>query len=128
MTTKDEALKMAIEAMEDLCEAFMLGADWRGVGVYDGTVDALQACNEALETPECNPHPKAPHGFNRNASHSAGRYVCECEGWQLEWQGLSNDRIREIGDNCLENNNKLFNWIDFARAIEQALKEKNNAV
>ena len=42
-----------------------------------------------------------------------------------EWQGLSNDRIREIGDNCLENNNGLFNWIDFARAIEQALKEKN---
>ena len=43
-----------------------------------------------------------------------------------EWQGLSNDRIREIGDNCLENNNGLFNWIDFARAIEQALKEKNH--
>ena len=42
------------------------------------------------------------------------------------WQGLSNDRIREIGDNCLENNNGLFNWIDFARAIEQALKEKNH--
>jgi hypothetical protein len=38
---------------------------------------------------------------------------------------LTNDRIREIGDNCLENNNGLFNWIDFARAIEQALKEKN---
>ena len=41
------------------------------------------------------------------------------------WQGLSNDRIREIGDNCLENNNGLFNWIDFARAIEQALRIKN---
>ena len=49
MTTKDEALKMAIEAMENLCEAFMLGADWRGIGVYDNTVDALQACNEALK-------------------------------------------------------------------------------
>ena len=29
----------------------------------------------------CNPHPKAPHGFNRNGSHNADRYVCECEGW-----------------------------------------------
>lgn len=47
--TKDEALKMAIEAIENLCEAFMLGADWSGVGVYDGAVDALQACNEALK-------------------------------------------------------------------------------
>lgn len=30
---------------------------------------------------ECNPHPKAPHGFARNASHTEDRYVCECEGW-----------------------------------------------
>jgi hypothetical protein len=29
----------------------------------------------------CNPHPDAPHGFLRDASHSAGRYVCECEWW-----------------------------------------------
>lgn len=32
----------------------------------------------------CNPHPDAPHGFNRNASHSLGRYVCDCEGWKPE--------------------------------------------
>jgi hypothetical protein len=30
---------------------------------------------------ECNPHPNAPHGFLRQASHDAGRYVCECEWW-----------------------------------------------
>jgi len=30
---------------------------------------------------KCNPHPEAPHGFDRNGSHSAGRYVCDCEGW-----------------------------------------------
>ena len=29
----------------------------------------------------CNPHPDAPHGLARNASHAEGRYVCECEGW-----------------------------------------------
>lgn len=34
-----------------------------------------------VQEPKCNPHPKAPHGFDRNASHSADRYVCECEGW-----------------------------------------------
>jgi len=34
-----------------------------------------------VQEPSCNPHPNAPHGFNRNASHSANRYVCECEGW-----------------------------------------------
>ena len=31
--------------------------------------------------PKCNPHSKAPHGFAREASHQAGRYVCECESW-----------------------------------------------
>ena len=30
---------------------------------------------------KCNPHTKAPHGFNRNASHANDRYTCECEGW-----------------------------------------------
>lgn len=33
----------------------------------------------------CNTHPKAPHGFNRNASHNADRYVCDCEGWDA-WE------------------------------------------
>lgn len=33
------------------------------------------------QQPKCNPHPEAPHGFNRNASHQAGRYVCDCESW-----------------------------------------------
>jgi hypothetical protein len=34
------------------------------------------------EEPQCNPHPNAPHGFLRNASHTEGRYVCACEYWQ----------------------------------------------
>ena len=33
--------------------------------------------------PDCNPD--APtHGFARHASHNMGRYVCECEFWELE--------------------------------------------
>lgn len=30
----------------------------------------------------CSTHPDAPHGFDRTASHSLGRYVCICEGWE----------------------------------------------
>ena len=30
---------------------------------------------------KCNPHPNAPHGYLRDASHDANRYVCECEWW-----------------------------------------------
>ena len=43
------------------------------------------ALREALAQQQehgCNQHPDAHHGFDRNASHSANRYVCECEGWQ----------------------------------------------
>jgi hypothetical protein len=36
------------------------------------------------EGPKCKDHLDAPHGFDRNASHSADRYVCECEGWEPE--------------------------------------------
>jgi hypothetical protein len=31
---------------------------------------------------KCKDHPDAPHGFDRNASHNADRYVCECESWE----------------------------------------------
>lgn len=41
----------------------------------------MQALEALLQEIQCNPHPKAPHGFLRNASHNLGRYVCECEGW-----------------------------------------------
>ncbi len=34
--------------------------------------------------PKCSPHPDAPHGFDRDASHNLDRYVCECEGWEPE--------------------------------------------
>jgi len=33
---------------------------------------------------KCSDHPDAPHGFDRNGSHSVGHYVCECEGWMPE--------------------------------------------
>ena len=51
--------------------------------------ESLRGRNDTPEvTPEvtgevpCKTDPRAPHGFDRNASHSADRYVCECEGWE----------------------------------------------
>jgi hypothetical protein len=65
----------------------------------DGSANRIEffaACREELEKwlphtappapqtvePSCKDHPDAPHGFDRNASHNADRYVCDCEGWQ----------------------------------------------
>jgi hypothetical protein len=53
------------EALERLSE------ENRRLGLYDSD-----------ETVECNPHPDAPHGFDRNSSHNMNRYVCECESWE----------------------------------------------
>jgi hypothetical protein len=40
--------------------------------------------------PPCKTHPDAPHGFDRNASHSLDRYVCTCEHWEPEDEDHSN--------------------------------------
>ena len=48
------------------------------------------------ETPPCKTDPKAPHGFDRNASHNANRYVCECEGWEpVDAVNMTPDRVDE---------------------------------
>ena len=39
---------------------------------------------QQAEQEPCSTDPRAPHGFDRTASHTAGRYVCECEHWQAE--------------------------------------------
>ena len=64
-------------------EAKRIGGTCRAFRVYRET---LVTKPEPLpDSPPCNPHPDAPHGFSRNASHSAGRYVCDCEGWLPDW-------------------------------------------
>ena len=139
----------------------------------------------------CKEHPDAPHGFMRDASHSAGRYVCECEFWEpqgvkihagsygeawiaqdgplltdtkpleqkpvayvtgfhnghcviqptdpavvlpvgmalyrapTEWVGLTDEEVSEIIDREIGFNSCWGPEEKFARAIEQALKEKN---
>ena len=80
--TKDEALKMAIEQLW-AC-SMLMNLDHSDY-LYEDVIQALDACKEALDTEqvrECSNHPDAPHGFCRDASHTADRYVCECEGWQ----------------------------------------------
>lgn len=37
-----------------------------------------------LPAPECDPHPDAPHGYDRDSSFVQRRYVCLCESWEPE--------------------------------------------
>ena len=50
-----------------------------GGGSPPNRADGYRA--ETTQEVPCTAHPDAPHGFNRNSSHTLGRYVCDCEGW-----------------------------------------------
>lgn len=143
--------------MNDLKDAIEKGTKaWADVPNASKWVDELRGNDTPEETPEvtpevpCKTHPDAPHGFDRNASHSADRYVCECEGWEpvdnaytkldtsdrvlhKEWVGLPSEKeILEISKDAW--GRALLNYgrddhcsfyVAFARAIETYLKEKN---
>ena len=78
-------------------------------------------------TKYCSKHPNAPHGFNRSASHSADRYVCDCESWEepivnkslIVQKPLSGMKILELAEEY-RLNVVLSDAINFARAIEKA--------
>jgi len=56
-----------------------------------------QCCCTISTEMECNPHPNAPHGFLRQASHDAGRYVCECEWWsQKDYELSTHEKAEEF--------------------------------
>jgi hypothetical protein len=91
-------------------------------------VKYLKAENEKLKeqlklrdnTPDCKTHPDAPHGFDRNASHSEDRYVCECEGWEppkREWVGLTKEDFYKKDDETV--------FVLGMKFAEARLKEKN---
>jgi hypothetical protein len=75
----------AVAALEQWASKRSLSLDDADVEGWSAA-PAAPAQAEAKPAPvgdrECNPHPKAPHGFSRNASHSMGRYVCDCECWE----------------------------------------------
>jgi hypothetical protein len=101
--------------------------------------DYIAQLRERLAQPEevpCKDHPDAPHGFDRNASHSEDRYVCECESWDepseyweppptREWAGLMDQDFADMVVITLDSNGSKFDSRMFARYIEAVLRKKN---
>lgn len=78
------AMRYAIRAATDCGkisdfdpDALVQNAVYAMCGPYGSAVAAAPVQQES----KCSDHTDAPHGFDRNASHNAGRYVCECDGW-----------------------------------------------
>lgn len=98
MTKQTEALKMAMYELEI-------------VGLKDG--DTYNACKEALAEDALNK-------MARNAEELGLDYDL-----QKEWQSLSDGEIDEIWVKSFGSSEIVHN-LDFARAIEAKLKEKNH--
>jgi len=110
--TKDEALKMAIEALKQYVDVVghkFNAETWGDIEDKGNPArEAINACKEALEQPTV---------AELNDEYLRDTYV---EGLnQPVWQGLTDD---EVGWMLVESNG---NYWKFYRAVEQALKDKN---
>ena len=65
---------------------------------------------------KCKDHPMAPHGFLRQASHDAGRYVCECEWWdEKDYELATLEEAEEFAKNRNYHYTNTDNPIDFPK-------------
>jgi hypothetical protein len=166
--TKNESLKMAIEALE---QAHSLAFKEIAGSPPDEVLfeDAIQACKDALEQPTMTYEDGFAHGYEAHRAEQALEqpaqepvawinYVwkpyeeeSDDDGFYPDvdldtydnggeplythpapsWQGLSDDEIYPMADACYSEfegvmgKGFVFDRYKFARAIEQALKEKN---
>ncbi|CAB5238350.1 hypothetical protein UFOVP164_24 [uncultured Caudovirales phage] len=132
--TKDEALKFALEALEDLG---MKHFESTGEVLYKETVTAIK---EALAQPEQEPctrvecmGSKGCIGNCWNKKQPQQELVCVCgavlEGQELiyttpqrTWVGLTDDELSEVYNQA---DWDTVNGWEYERAIEAKLKEKN---
>lgn len=134
MTKQTEALKMAIEAMERAEEV-----DWELNSLHVlNILQAIQACKEALALSEKQhtfPDKKQPaqkpvawmndiaFSMDKELLGTRSRIVPLYTNPAPTWQGLKIKEIWEIVEDIEDDDG--INMEEFARAIEQALKEKN---
>lgn len=91
-----EAVNLLLNNIEEMPEDLWSKIDtrlWNAVLKYlaqhnRSAAQPEQTAPVATTKPVCSDHPDAPHGFNRNASHSAHRYVCDCEGWEPDDESI----------------------------------------
>ena len=115
--TKDEALRMAIEVMERLHQP-------NGNSVQL----AIQACKDALaETQEPVAYVCIDSDAKETSNIISVELQCHTELYTTppshEWVGLSDRELFNLSQQC--NLNHILGLIDYGRAIESKLREKN---
>jgi hypothetical protein len=116
-----EAMQMALEALEILTD----GYDGTEVGVE---IEAITALRQALDTEqepvawmhnfiEGNVITHIPADIDRHPERWTPLYTAPPK----QWQGMTDQEVWEAIDDVLEGGG----WLDVARVLEQAFKEKN---
>ena len=131
--TKDEVLKLALEALEEA---------WYHVGTFQPTEKAIDlydeartAIKEALAQPEQEPVKIShKHEWFRTGEMKVGQMRCiSCGTWgqeeipQRTWVGLTDEEIAEF-DTWHDNREEEVGWCnptEIVAYIEAKLKEKN---
>ena len=112
--TKDEALRLALEALYGFIPYLPLEYDKPQCDRYDEAITAIKAALEANDEPIME-YPNYVQGVGwRNVTPP-----------QRPWVGLTDEEIVLIVAECAASHQHTD--IHFARAIEAKLKEKNNA-
>jgi len=118
-----QVMKQVLEAWDD------------PMGMKDLCV-AMDALRKALEQPEYWDKPSASfnawwdsdYDDSANPFRNGSAAYWAWAGWQVAqrpWQGLTDEAIWEIHDRCIPPTEGYVSPVDFARAIEAKLKEKN---
>ena len=83
---RDRREEIEVDFTDEELLQYMKQAHEMDITFNQFVAQVLRKCIEEQTSVEsevpCKTHPNAPHGFNRNASHSLGRYVCDCEFWE----------------------------------------------
>jgi hypothetical protein len=99
-----EAMQMALEALEDANDAARM--EFSDEDYYSEAINALR---QVLV----------------DADDTSQERVDETVKCKHEWVGLTDDVVFELADTNLYEGGKNYGVLAFAKAVEQALKEKN---
>ena len=116
LVSKDKALKMRKEQDEQWEKIIKVGKEALKQPAKRNLYEEIKEGIEDLSKQKPAQEP-VPLVRNKNGNYSP----------KHQWQGLSNDMVRAIGEKCEEKNRGILNWIDFYNGIENMLKDKNNA-
>jgi len=113
-----EAMKQALEALE---------SDPVSHAGLVNRKQAITALRQALETEKQEPvgHEPGPTAWQCQCGKAYTVTCISSKPSKSEWVGLTDDVVFELADTNLYEGGKNFGVLAFARAIEQALKEKN---